>query len=253
MKGREKWDSVRDCVHGSACEWEREIEREKIKWRLLPFHKCAFKNRYEVKRTSPWKEENVNKRVSAPSPSPSSLSLSLSFLLSIALSLPTSLSLSNADVLHTLSHTNVPAFTRYHRIQRQEGERNLHRPEKNVSIQEEKRKCAKLSLSYFPALLFLPIFSKFSLFLFCIHAHLGKHPSEGGMSMSQHPSYQQPSTEPTHLLWLPRSHSRPSLALCGWNISLPVSCGKNFVPFSQLCPFFFACWGVSLSLFSVYL
>ena len=48
------------------------------------------------------------------------LSLSPSFFCSLFLS--SSLYLSNADVLHILSHTNAPASTRHHRIQRQEGE-----------------------------------------------------------------------------------------------------------------------------------
>ena len=48
---------------------------------------------------------------------------SLSLLPSFVLSLSSSLSLSNADVLHTLSHTNAPTFTCHHCIQRQEGEK----------------------------------------------------------------------------------------------------------------------------------
>ena len=73
------------------------------------------------------------------------LSHSLSFFL--LFSLAPLLSLFPMLMFSTLSHTNAPTFTRHHRIQRQEGERNLHCPEKNVNIQEEKRKCAKLSLS----------------------------------------------------------------------------------------------------------
>ena len=94
------------------------------------------------------------------------LLLSLSLLLSFVLSLSSSLSLSNADVLHTLSHTNAPAFTRHHRIQRQEGERNLQCSEKECShSRREEKMCQTLSLSHFPTLLFLPLFFTFSLSL----------------------------------------------------------------------------------------
>ena len=122
--------------------------------------------------------------------SPSSLSLSLSFFLLFSLS--SSLSLSNAGVLHTLSHTNAPAFTRHHRSQRQEGERNLHRTEMKVNIQEEKRKCAKLSLSlsfthpHLPSLLHILSLSSFHVRIHR-HRHYGTRLSEGEMSMSQHP------------------------------------------------------------------
>ena len=89
------------------------------------------------------------------------LSLSLSLFL-LLLSLSSSLSLSNADVLHTLSHKRS-AFTRHHRIQRQERVRSLPSPERNVNIQKEKRKCAKLSLSHFSTLIFLPLLHILSL------------------------------------------------------------------------------------------
>ena len=66
----------------------------------------------------------------------------------------------------------------------------LPSPEKNVNINEEERKCAKLSL-----FLSSSLSSSYSLSSFSFHVgiplhrrHLGKRPSEGGMSMSQHPS-----------------------------------------------------------------
>ena len=109
----------------------------------------------------PEKMEMWIKKRALPSLSLSLLLLSLSS--SFFCSLSPLLSLSPMLTFSTLSHTNTPAFTRHHRIQRHEGERNLQSPEKNVNIQEEKRKCAKLSLSHFPALLFLILFFTFSL------------------------------------------------------------------------------------------
>ena len=133
----------------------------------------------------------MNKKEKAlPLPLPPFFSLSLSIYLSFVLSPSSSLSLSNADVLHTLSNTNAPAFARHHRIQRQKRERNIHGSEKNVNIQEEKKKCAKLSLS----LISPPSSSSLSSFHVGIHCHkhLGICPSGGGILMSQLSSPSQP-------------------------------------------------------------
>ena len=176
-------------MHTENAIHKRERERRK---REECCHVIAVRLKTEMKWSAPWAEKKemwIKKR---------RLSLSLSlFLLLLSLSLspsffcslsPSSLSLSNADILHTLSHTNAPAFTRHHHIQRQERERNLHCPVKNVNIQEEKRKCAKLSLPLISPPSSSSLSSSHSLILSSFHAsipaHLGTRPSEGGMSMS---------------------------------------------------------------------
>ena len=71
--------------------------------------------------------------------------------------------------------------------------------------------CQTLSLSFPhphlpPSLLHILSLSSFHV---SIHQkHQGKHPSEGGTSMSQHPSPQQPYTEPSHRQCLHLSYLR---------------------------------------------
>ena len=72
-----------------------------------------------------------------------------------------------------------------------------------------------LSLSHFLHSASSSLSSSHSLSLYSLRVslpcrHLDTHPSEGGMSMSSHPSSQQKSTEPSHRQCLPLLYVRPS-------------------------------------------
>ena len=129
-------------------------------------HHCGYKNISKVKYTLSWKEWNVKRKCKWFLSSLSSLSLSLSVKL-------------------LNSHTHTPAWMCKQCTQRQVWEENLHCPDKNVNIKEEKM-CQTLSLSYFSFSLSLSIFLLFSLSItiiylsfsfpiYCLHSLLYTH------------------------------------------------------------------------------